>query len=55
MSDKIRYLYLKEKNICTGCKVRKSIKNRVRCNFCLEDDRRYRAAKREIKKGLMKC
>lgn len=36
-------------SICVQCKQRKAAKNRVRCKICLQVDRDYRKAKREIK------
>lgn len=35
-------------SICVQCKQRKAAKNRVRCKVCLQVDRDYRKAKREI-------
>jgi hypothetical protein len=45
------YKILKNLGICTQCKKRKAVKNRIRCGKCLYDDRTYRRAKREIGSG----
>jgi hypothetical protein len=50
-NGKDRYYKLKENGICTQCKRNKAIKGRVKCGACLYDDREYKRAKREIKKG----
>jgi hypothetical protein len=51
MGDKERYKKLKSLGICTQCKKRKALKNRVRCGSCLYDDQAYRRAKKEIASG----
>ena len=48
---KEHYQYLKNKGICTCCKVRKAEKAYVRCRICLYNDKAYKQAKYEIKKG----
>lgn len=37
-------------SICVQCKQRKAAKNRIRCKICLQVDRDYRKAKREMEK-----
>jgi len=46
--NKKRYRDLKASGICTQCKRKPAIKDRVKCGTCLYDDREYRRAKREM-------
>lgn len=47
--NKYKYYQLKKKGICTNCCKRKAIKNRVKCQQCLDQDKMYQSKKYQLK------